>query len=215
MVYGLSIFNQSNETTETPMELSQIHPVEIINDELTTKQAAERYGCENNYSTFHNRMVKLKIKPERRGRKSFLNQEQINLLDRCDDHLKSGKYFADFIIDEEKIGTLTMKEQSYNLDLSGSSMASIEKVGTNNEISFLEALKIYTNANYDVLSPQKRLLEASQNKFLLTTEQVSKIVGLSSSTISSWKSGTKKLGFLFHRSKEGNYVVWSVNRDEL
>ena len=53
-------------------------PVELVEVELTTRQAAERYGCDN-YSTFHNRMVKLGIKPERRGRQSFLSQEQIQL----------------------------------------------------------------------------------------------------------------------------------------
>jgi hypothetical protein len=211
VVCGLTaLCTASNTITETPMELNNegtTVPVELLEIELTTRQAAERYGCENNYSTFHNRMVKLGIKPERRGRQSFLIQQQIQLLDRLDEHLRTGGTFGNFVIEEG--ATIPMTKSSSSVDLVPSSSHSIASTGS---IEIVAALQAVATANYDILTPQKRLKEAADDGFVLTTEQVSKIVGLSHSTVSSWKTGARKLGFLFHKEHEGSSVVWRVSR---
>lgn len=214
MVNGLTApFITSNTTNATPMELNSTDattPVELLEVELTTRQAAERYGCENNYSTFHNRMVKLGIKPERRGRQSFLSQQQIQLLDRLDEHLRTGGTFGNFIIEEG--ATVPMPKNSSSMELVASSGHSIVSTGSIGDIEIVAALQAVASANYDILTPQKRLKEAAEDGFVLTTEQVSRIVGLSHSTVSSWKTGTRKLGFHFHKEHEGSSVVWKVSR---
>lgn len=184
-------------------------PVELLEVELTTRQAAERYGCDN-YSTFHNRMVKLGIKPERRGRQSFLSQQQIQLLDRLDEHLRSGGTFGNFIIEEG--ATVPMPKNTSSMELVASNSHSIVSTGSIGDMEIVAALQAVANANYDILTPQKRLKEAAEDGFVLTTEQVSRIVGLSHSTVSSWKTGTRKLGFHFHKEHEGASVVWRVSR---
>lgn len=185
-------------------------PVELLEVEITTRQAAERYGCENNYSTFHNRMVKLGIKPERRGRQSFLSQQQIQLLDRLDEHLRTGGTFGNFIIEEG--ATVPMPKNTSSMELVASNSHSIVSTGSIGDMEIVAALQAVANANYDILTPQKRLKEAAEDGFVLTTEQVSRIVGLSHSTVSSWKTGTRKLGFHFHKEHEGASVVWRVSR---
>ncbi len=185
-------------------------PVELLEVEITTRQAAERYGCENNYSTFHNRMVKLGIKPERRGRQSFLSQQQIQLLDRLDEHLRTGGTFGNFIIEED--ATVLIPKNTSSMELVSSDSHSIISTGTIRDMEIVAALQAVSNANYDVLTPQKRLKEAAEDGFVLTTEQLSRIVGLSHSTVSSWKTGTRKLGFNFHKEHEGSSVVWRVSR---
>lgn len=185
-------------------------PVELLEVELTTRQTAERYGCENNYSTFHNRMVKLGIKPERRGRQSFLNQQQIQLLDRLDEHLRTGGTFGNFVIEEG--ATVPMPKNSSSMELVASNSHSIVSTGSIGDMEIVAALQAVANANYDILTPQKRLKEAAEDGFVLTTEQVSRIIGLSHSTVSSWKTGTRKLGFHFHKDHEGSSVVWRVSR---
>jgi hypothetical protein len=186
-------------------------PVELVEVELTTRQASERYGCEKNYSTFHNRMVKLGIKPERRGRQSFLNREQIELLDRLDVHLKSGGTFANFRI--EKDATQSLEIESSESKLATTKSNYIEGVGAIGEIEIVTALQVLALKNYDVLTPQKRLKEAVDNEFLLTTEQVSQILGLNTNTVRSWKSGTQRLGFVFYKEHEGSSsVVWKISR---
>lgn len=206
-------FNTSNTTNATPMEPNStdtITPVELLEVELTTRQAAERYGCENNYSTFHNRMVKLGIKPERRGRQSFLSQQQIQLLDRLDEHLRTNGTFGNFTLEEG--ATVPMPKNSSSMELVASSGHSIVSTGSIGDIEIVAALQAVASANYDILTPQKRLKEAAEDGFVLTTEQVSRIVGLSHSTVSSWKTGTRKLGFHFHKEHEGSSVVWKVIR---
>ena len=185
-------------------------PVELVEIEITTRQAAERYGCDN-YSTFHNRMVKLGIKPERRGRQSFLNQQQIQLLDRLDTHLKSGGVFGNFEIEEG--ATRSMSESTSSGKLVASKVNPIATSGSIGDIEIIAALQSLAMKNYDVLTPQKRLQEAVDNDFLLTTEQVSQILGLNANTVRSWKNGTQRLGFVFHKEHEGSSsVVWKVNK---
>lgn len=64
----------------------------------------------------------------------------------------------------------------------------------------------------DTLHPQKTLLEAEQQGFLITTEQLGQLLGMSKSTISSKKSGFRKLGFEFEKVKEGSTTLWKVKR---
>lgn len=176
--------------------------------ELTTRQAAERYGCESNYSTFHNRMTKLKIKTERRGRQSFLNQEQIKLLDRLDTHLKQGGTFSNFIIEEGEVQPVIINTEETRISPAKTSAPVV--IGNAEIITALQAIAI---SNHDILMPQKNLKEAVENDYLLTTAQVSQILNMSPSTISSWKSGTRKLGYLFYKEHEGqSAVVWRVER---
>jgi hypothetical protein len=148
-------------------------PVELLEVELTTRQAAERYGCDN-YSTFHNRMVKLGIKPERRGRQSFLSQQQIQLLDRLDEHLRTGGTFGNFIIEEG--ATVPMPKNTSSMELVASNSHSIVSTGSIGDMEIVAALQAVANANYDVLTPQKRLKEAAEDGFVLTTEQVSRFL---------------------------------------
>lgn len=201
-------------STEISMDYDQTIPtvpVELVEAELTTRQGAERYGCENNYSTFHNRMVKLGIKPERRGRQSFLNQHQISLLDRLDRHLKTGGTFANFEIEEGQ--TKTIESTASSMELASKETGFIDSTGAIGNIEIINALQALASNNYDILTPQKRLKEAVDNDFLLTTEQVSQILGLNTNTIRSWKSGTKRLGFSFHKEHEGSSaVVWRISR---
>jgi DNA-binding transcriptional regulator YiaG len=176
--------------------------------ELTTRQASERYGCESNYSTFHNRMTKLGIRPERRGRQSFLNQEQIKLLDRLDTHLKQGGTFSNFVIEEGEAQPLITINTEETRITQGKSSA----LTTTGNAEIITALQAIATTNYNILTPQKTLKEAVENDYLLTTAQVSHILNMSPSTISSWKSGTRKLGFTFHKEHEGQAVVWRVER---
>ena len=60
----------------------------------------------------------------------------------------------------------------------------------------------------DVLAPQKELLNASLQGFLISTEQVSSLINLSVETIRSKPSGFKKLGFEFIKVREGSNTLW-------
>jgi len=64
----------------------------------------------------------------------------------------------------------------------------------------------------DILHTQKQLLEASQQRYRLTTEQLAKLLGYSKQTIASKKSGFIRLGFKYEKVKEGASTLWVVTK---
>lgn len=64
-----------------------------------------------------------------------------------------------------------------------------------------------------ILSNQKELLLAVNEKFLLTHEQVAELTGFSKNTISSKQSGFVRYGFIFTKKKEGNTTLWSITKE--
>jgi hypothetical protein len=176
-------------------------------DKMRTKLVAERYSIE--YSSLHNRLAKLGIKPSKEGRESFLSGADIELLDRLHTHLsKSGNTFANFIIEEGEIMPLETK----SLDLTKSNKINTSITSNNIPNELIDVLNLFAQRQYDILTPQKKLLEAVEHNFLLTTEQVSQILNFSKSTVSSWKNGTQKLGFVFSRIKENSQILWKISR---
>lgn len=200
----------SNATIETIEDIVPMNFPSSI-DRMRTRQVAERYGIE--YNSLHNRMNKLGIKPSKEGRESFLSGKDIDLLDRLHHHLSvSGNTFANFIIEEGAVIPLArevVNEKKMEL-VKGSNVSTGSIVSS----ELVEILNVFARQQYDVLSPQKKLLESSTHKFLLTTDQVASILGYSRNTISSWESGTNKLGFCFTKIKEGSSTLWQVSQVE-
>jgi hypothetical protein len=83
-------------------------------------------------------------------------------------------------------------------------------------VAGMDALQVLvsalTAAQQAPLQSQEELLKAVEKKFLLTTEQVGLLLGMSKGTISSKKSGFRKLGFEFEKVKEGSAILWKVSQ---
>jgi len=194
-----------SEVSIEPIE--SIHPMNFQIDQMRTKQVADRYGIQ--YTSLHNRMTKLGIKPTRKGRESYLGASDIQLLDRLDEHLKSNGTFENFTIEQGDAVPFVI-DKSTGSSLVKSKTTSNTSIQSIQQDGLLEALALIARAQYDVLTPQKTLKEATEEGFLLTSEQVGCILGYSKSTVSSWESGTVKLGFRFEKLKEGSTVLWRV-----
>jgi hypothetical protein len=79
----------------------------------------------------------------------------------------------------------------------------------------VEVMKQQQQAPSPSISPiqqQRELKDAADNGFLLSAEQLSNIFGLKKSSISSWKTGHKRLGFQFTKIKENNISLWKVEQ---
>jgi len=79
----------------------------------------------------------------------------------------------------------------------------------------MEVVKQQQQAVAAPISPiqqQRELKDAADNGFLLSAEQLSNIFGLKKSSISSWKTGHRKLGFQFTKIKENNISLWKVEQ---
>ena len=62
------------------------------------------------------------------------------------------------------------------------------------------------------LTAQRELKDAADNGFLLNGEQVANIFGIKKSSVSSWKTGHRRLGFEFEKVKEGNKTLWRASQ---
>ena len=194
-----------SEVSIEPIE--SIQPMNFQIDQMRTKQVADRYSIQ--YTSLHNRMTKLGIKPTRQGRESYLGASDIELLDRLDEHLKGNGTFENFAI-EQGDAVPFVNDKSSGSSLVQSKTKSNTSIQSIQQDGLVEALALIARAQYDVLTPQKTLREATKEGFLLTSEQVGSILGYSKSTVSSWESGTVKLGFRFEKLKEGSTVLWRV-----
>jgi len=79
----------------------------------------------------------------------------------------------------------------------------------------MEVVKQQQQAVAAPISPiqqQRELKDAADNGFLLSAEQLSNIFGLKKSSISSWKTGHRRLGFQFTKIKENNISLWKVEQ---
>jgi hypothetical protein len=79
----------------------------------------------------------------------------------------------------------------------------------------MEVVKQQQQAVAAPISPiqqQRELKDAADNGFLLSAEQLSNIFDLKKSSISSWKSGHRRLGFQFTKIKENNISLWKVEQ---
>lgn len=87
----------------------------------------------------------------------------------------------------------------------------------NNQNKDIEMLKMIIETlkpekQKDILYTQNKLLEVEKNGFVITTEQVAELLGMSKATISSKSAEFIKLGFIFTKIKEGSSTCWSVAR---
>jgi hypothetical protein len=200
-----------------PSEIS-IEPIESIQpmnfqiDQMRTKQVADRYGIQ--YTSLHNRMTKLGIKPKRQGRESYLGASDIELLDRLDEHLKNNGTFDNFTIEQSDAMPFVVDKSNGSklIKTTGESHTSIKSI---QQDGLVEALALIARAQYDILTPQKTLKEALENNFILTSEQVGNILGYSKSTVASWETGTIRLGFQFQKLKEGSTVLWRITKSTI
>ena len=62
------------------------------------------------------------------------------------------------------------------------------------------------------LTAQRELKDAADNGFLLNGEQVANIFGIKKSSVSSWKTGHRRLGFEFEQGTEGNKTLLRVSQ---
>ena len=62
------------------------------------------------------------------------------------------------------------------------------------------------------LQQQRELKDAVDMGFLLQSSQVANIIGIKKSSVSSWKTGHRRLGFEFIKVKEGNKTLWRTSQ---
>ena len=155
--------------------------------------------------TVYTRMEALGISPFKQGKRAYIHLDQLRQLDALHDHLAAGGHLQDF--STTAIETRPLEE----VDVSNSS---IDNTNTNAPLERLvNAAESLTGALMDIASPDpianlRRLQEAAEQGWLLTTSQVWELTGAKPHG-QSWQRGS----FVFRKTgKIGREAAWCVER---
>lgn len=148
----------------------------------------------------YNRLEALKIKPEKQGNRSYVNYEQLEVLDGLDEHIARGGTMADFPSPgrESSLGLVDAVDKPTGLSK------------TDDLISLIERIAAAIRPTSEPLAHLEQLEKAVANKWLLTTSEVQRVIGV--------KPKGERLtrgSFTFVRSgKIGNQGAWRVVKSD-
>ncbi|MGL5941062.1 MAG: hypothetical protein ACRC2S_11820 [Waterburya sp.] len=186
-------------------------------DLIPLAQLPSRYGIAR--SNLYNRIKDLKIESVKQGRKALINAEQLELLDGLHAHLERGGTTLGFIQLLKKRGYQLTHEStvnsavSYSEDLNHSEPTiSLNPTALVNLIETV--VKRIVPQSTRRLTYLEELESAYQNGWLLSTSEVSDLLGLTSKTIASYGQEFSDAGFLFARSgiRKGGEIAWSIDK---
>ncbi len=179
-------------------------------DRLPVSQLPARYNLVR--SAIYTRLEALGIEPERVGNRSYVNAEQLRLLDNLHEFIQAGGTTAEFL---ESRGLPKRKE------LSGLSSGSSSGLSSPNDLSQLfNALNEFAARFQPALPPADRLAyfekleNAARNGWLLRTSELAELLGLPMAEIQLYGDRFSEAGFVFTRAgyRAGGEIAWRVSK---
>ncbi len=187
-------------------------------DLVPLAQLPSRYGIAR--SNLYIRLKELKIQSVKQGRKAYVTKAQLELLDGLDAHLERGGTILGFTQLLKKRGhqlthlSTVSPSTSNPLDQSGY----IEPTSSLSSSALVEAIETVVKRlvprSTSRLNYLKELEEAYQNGWLLSTSEVSDLLGLTPKTIASYGQEFSDAGFSFTRAgiRKGGEIAWSIDK---
>jgi hypothetical protein len=128
----------------------------------------------------------------------------------CVDKAETGRTNYVFVLKNE--GAIT-KKQKNTIDITPL-ITTEDKTADFIQALSLAISKSLSEAQKPITAPQQELYDAMGKKFLLTNEQLGKLLGLSKSTISSKPDEWRKLGFRYTKVKEegSSTTLWKISQ---
>ena len=190
-------------------------------DLIPLAQLPSRYGIAR--SNLYNRIKDLKIESVKQGRKALVNAEQLELLDGLHAHLERGGTTLGFIQLLKKRGYQLTHDSTVNSPVSYSEdLNHSEPTISLNSTALVNVIETVIETVIKRIVPQstrrltylEELESAYQNGWLLSTSDVSDLLGLTSKTIASYGQEFSDAGFLFARSgtRKGGEIAWSIDK---
>lgn len=115
------------------------------------------------------------------------------------------------LIDDASTETRIIKKPKNAIDIGSTSDLDFKK---EEFIALLAEVvsKSISNQNKSILNTQEELYNAMEKGWLLTNEQLGALLGISKTTIGSKPDGWVRMGFKYHKRKEGNLTLWSISQ---
>lgn len=187
-------------------------------DLVPLAQLPSRYGIAR--SNLYNRIKDLKIESVKQGRRAFVTAAQLELLDGLHAHLERGGTTFGFIQLLKKRGhqlthvTTTDSSISYSVERTEDTEPIISLNPTALVGVIETVVKRLVPQSTSSLSYLKELESAYQNGWLLSTSEVSDLLGFTPKTIASYGEEFSDAGFTFTRAgtRKGGEIAWSIDK---
>ena len=188
-------------------------------------ELASRYKLRSNKAVY-DRLAALEIKLDKDNRRrSYANAEQIEILDRLDQHIQEGGTLKNFpkelqvsyeVMDTNTSNTSHTSNTYHTNGTSDTSDTSMTLHNTSDtldtsdtsQVIYIERDTPWNIEQQDPLTPYRLLDEAVERGYPLTSKSIKEILGIKP----KGKAFTR-LGFSFTKiGKDGAYSSWSVER---
>ncbi|MGK7937101.1 MAG: hypothetical protein AB4206_15115 [Xenococcaceae cyanobacterium] len=187
-------------------------------DLIPLSQLPSRYGIAR--SNLYNRLKDLKIEPTKQGRKAFVNEKELKLLDELHAHLTEGGVTSDFIKQQDHQFPQLVTDSTLEAELSSPVSVPSQSEPTitlqpTALISVVEAVvKRFIPTSTSRLTYLRELEEAYQNGWLLSTSEVANLLGLAQKTITSYGQEFSDAGFVFTRvgMRKRGEIAWAIDK---
>ncbi|GAB4242490.1 MAG: hypothetical protein Kow0049_31790 [Stanieria sp.] len=186
-------------------------------DLIPLSQLPSRYGIAR--SNLYNRLKDLQIEPIKQGRKAFVNNAQLQLLDRLHSHLQQGGVTSEFIeqqSDYQLVALSTPELETnpfYEMHNRNEPIVALQPSAL---VSVVEAVvKRLMPTPRSRLNYLRELEEAYQNDWLLSTSEIADLLGLSQKTITGYGQEFTDAGFVFTRVgiRKGGEIAWAIDKE--
>ena len=167
-------------------------------------QLPNRYGIKT--QAMYNRLKNLGIKPTKSGKRAFISEEELSRMDLLNEHLKTGGTMGEFLRIENKL------REEFPI----SESIAIEEINPINELNKLvntlieiESKKVTFSEIEIALKGLEQLAIASEKQWLLSSNQVKLLIGISPPSKKSFTRGS----FKFTSSgKIGRQKAWEIEK---
>lgn len=188
--------------------------VEVQIDRFPVSQLPARYDLAR--SATYTRLKQLYIEPEKEGKKSYVDAEQLALLDNFDDHIKKGGSIADFKPSSGQViqssGQPGQLAKTQSVESSGQVIESSGQSGQEMFVLMFERLADRLVPVADPLSNLEALERAAEKEWLLSTSQLAPLIGLKSDSFIR-KKQFERYGFKIAKAgRNGTESAWKISK---
>ncbi|MBF2086523.1 hypothetical protein [Thermoleptolyngbya sp. C42_A2020_037] len=176
-------------------------------DRIPVNQLMQRYGLVK--SAVYKRLNDLGIDPQKVGNKSYVNAEQLRLLDDLHQFIKSGGTMPEFL---ESRGIQPAQNLSSG-DSSGLSKVQPDMINLVSAIAAQFANRLQPPP--DPLAYYQKLEDAARNGWLMRTSEIADLLDLSISEMQYYGDRFSEAGFTFTKSgyRAGGEIAWKVSKE--
>jgi hypothetical protein len=177
-------------------------------DRVPVNQLPDRYNLVR--SAIYTRLDALGIEPEKVGNKSYVNAEQLRLLDNLHEFIQAGGTTAEF---QESRGIRKRKENSSGQS-AGLSTVQPDLTQVLNALSDFATRLQPAAPQPDPFAYLETLERAAQTGWLLRTSEVAELLKLSPSEMQLYGDRFSEAGFVFTKAgyRSGGEIAWKVTK---